>query len=83
MIAAEDEVQVDTRLKITPEQTDAIHSALSTHGVELAALLKKAELVDLADLASEDAPTVAPCSHERLNEEGICRQCGADKRGIG
>lgn len=24
-----------------------------------------------------------PCSHERLNEEGICRACGADKRGIG
>jgi hypothetical protein len=22
------------------------------------------------------------CSHERLNEEGICRQCGADRRGI-
>lgn len=23
------------------------------------------------------------CSHERLNEDGICRNCGADKRGIG
>ena len=23
------------------------------------------------------------CVHERLNEEGICRSCGADKRGIG
>jgi hypothetical protein len=24
-----------------------------------------------------------PCAHERLNEDGICRSCGADKRGIG
>jgi len=23
------------------------------------------------------------CSHERLNEEGACRACGADCRGIG
>lgn len=23
------------------------------------------------------------CSHERLNEEGICRACGQDCRGIG
>ena len=22
------------------------------------------------------------CPHERLNEDGICRQCGADRRGI-
>lgn len=25
----------------------------------------------------------AVCSHERLDEDGICRSCGADKRGIG
>lgn len=23
------------------------------------------------------------CDHDRLDEDGICRQCGADKRGIG
>jgi hypothetical protein len=23
------------------------------------------------------------CEHEHLNEEGICRRCGADCRGIG
>lgn len=23
------------------------------------------------------------CPHDRLNEDGICRSCGADKRGIG
>lgn len=23
------------------------------------------------------------CKHERLNEEGICRSCGADCRGVG
>jgi hypothetical protein len=25
----------------------------------------------------------AQCTHERLNEDGYCRQCGADCRGIG
>lgn len=25
----------------------------------------------------------AKCKHERLNEEGWCRACGADCRGIG
>ena len=24
-----------------------------------------------------------PCMHERLNEDGICRLCGTDKRGMG
>jgi len=24
-----------------------------------------------------------PCQHERLNAEGICIRCGADKRGLG
>lgn len=24
-----------------------------------------------------------PCRHDRLNEDGYCRQCGADCRGIG
>ena len=33
-----------------------------------------------AEGAGQDAQT---CTHERLNEEGICRSCGADKRGIG
>jgi hypothetical protein len=29
------------------------------------------------------APIVeTPCLHERLDEEGICRACGADRRGI-
>ncbi len=27
-------------------------------------------------------PDEAKCPHERLNEEGICRACGADRRGI-
>ncbi len=25
---------------------------------------------------------VPPCSHERLDEDGICRTCGEDRRGI-
>lgn len=28
------------------------------------------------------APAVT-CTHEHLNEEGICRACGTDRRGIG
>ena len=27
-------------------------------------------------------PCACRCAHERLNEEGICRRCGADRRGI-
>ena len=26
--------------------------------------------------------TEQPCEHVRLNEDGICRTCGADRRGI-
>jgi hypothetical protein len=48
--------QADERAKITPEQTDAIHTALSEAGVTMDQLLAKAELTDLADMASEDAP---------------------------
>ena len=48
--------QTDERLKVSLEQIDAIHTALSESGVELAALLAKAELKDLKDLAAEDAP---------------------------
>ena len=54
--AAEDIPQADTRLKASPEQIDAIHTALSKAGVELAALLAKAELTDLKELAAADAP---------------------------
>lgn len=28
------------------------------------------------------APKPSCCEHERLNEDGICRRCGADCRGI-
>ena len=30
-----------------------------------------------------DGRSTLPCKHERLNEEGFCRSCGADKRGLG
>lgn len=33
--------------------------------------------------AAKAGVKVMNCTHERLNEEGICRSCGADKRGIG
>ena len=31
----------------------------------------------------EKWPKQETCSHFRLDEDGICRRCGADKRGIG
>ena len=46
----------DERPRISPEQKEAIHAALSKNGVELAALLKRADLTDFDDLASDDAP---------------------------
>jgi hypothetical protein len=27
-------------------------------------------------------PALRVCKHERLNEEGQCRECGADRRGL-
>lgn len=56
LVVADDAVEVDTRPRVTPEQVEAIHTALSKAGVELAALLTKAELTDLGEMASEDAP---------------------------
>lgn len=43
-------------LKIAPEQIEAIHTALSESGVELSALLAKAELKEIADMPAADAP---------------------------
>lgn len=48
------EVIHDEPMKATPEQIEAIKNALKDCGVELAALLKKAELTDLADMPSAD-----------------------------
>jgi hypothetical protein len=45
-------------LKVTPEQLEAIHVALSKHGVSIVDLLAKADLTDLRELSSEDAPKV-------------------------
>jgi hypothetical protein len=42
-------------LKVTSEQIEAIHVALSECGVDIVALLKKAELTDLREMNSADA----------------------------
>jgi hypothetical protein len=42
--------------KVAAEQVEAIHVALAKNNVELAELLKKAELTDLKELSAEDAP---------------------------
>lgn len=46
----------DDRPKVAPEQIDAIHTAMSKHNVTLEALLAKAELTDLKEMAADDAP---------------------------
>jgi hypothetical protein len=50
-ITAESEV-----LKVAPEQIEAIHTALSETGVELADLLAFAEITDIGELAATDGP---------------------------
>jgi hypothetical protein len=50
-ITAESEV-----LKVVPEQIEAIHTALSECGVELATFLEKAGVADIRDLTAADAP---------------------------
>lgn len=34
------------------------------------------------ELAACIPPPAEPCRHERLNEDGFCRTCSADRRGI-
>ena len=52
----EDRPQTDERAKVTQEQIEAIHTAMSEANVDIAAILAKAELTDLAEMAAEDAP---------------------------
>jgi hypothetical protein len=49
------DAEVLEELKVTPEQIEAMHTALSECGVDIAALLKKAELTDLREMNSGDA----------------------------
>lgn len=49
-------VQINERPKVASEQVESIHAALSESGVELAALLAKANIIDLKELAADDAP---------------------------
>lgn len=46
----------DAVLTVSAEQIDAIHTALSESGVELAALLAHGELADLKEMSADDAP---------------------------
>lgn len=55
VVREEERSQADERPKISQEQVDAIHTALSQSGVELSALLAKAELADLKEMAADDA----------------------------
>ena len=50
-----DEQPPADRLKVAPDQIEALKAALKESGMELATLLAKAELTDLSDMASDDA----------------------------
>jgi hypothetical protein len=50
------DAEVIEDLKVTTEQVEAIHVALSECGVDIVKLLAKAELTDLREMRSEDAP---------------------------
>lgn len=39
--------------------------------------------ITIPDATPSISDKVAACDHNHLNEDGICRQCGSDKRGIG
>ena len=52
----QDAPQDAERLKVVPEQIEAIRAALKESSVELTALLAKAEIGDIAELAAEDCP---------------------------
>lgn len=56
VVPEEDVPQTDDRLKVSQAQIDAIHTALSESGVELNAVLAKAEIGSIEELASDDAP---------------------------
>ena len=52
---AEKEVKAEEPLKIAQEQIEAIHTAMAECGVTMEAVLAKAEIKDLKDMASDDA----------------------------
>ena len=51
-------VKPDEYLKVTPEQIEAMHTALAESGVEISALLAHGQASDIKDFASEDAPKI-------------------------
>ncbi len=49
------------------------------------ALMLSAQRAVIAKFLGEEARRFqekSECTHERLNEDGICRNCGADRRGL-
>ena len=56
IVPVEEAPTVDDRLKVAPEQIEAIKAALKERGVEMAAFLAKADIEDITELAADDAP---------------------------
>lgn len=49
------------------------------HGYKVCAVCRAYDVIAQARVSM---PELKDCTHERLNEDGICRACGADRRGI-
>ena len=52
------EVVTDERLKVTPEQVEAIEKALKENGVEKSALIAYGAVTDISEFASEDGSKI-------------------------
>lgn len=51
-----------------------------------AEVIRKSGILGVFSASQQNGPGASSakpkCSHDRLDEDGICRQCGADRRGI-
>lgn len=56
ILRREDDAKINNRPKVSREQIAAITTALAEHKVDETALLAKAELTDLVEMAADDAP---------------------------
>lgn len=60
---------VSEQLKVSPEQIEAIHVALSDSGVELATFLAKADITDVKELSAVDAPKAVEWIRKQKKKE--------------
>jgi hypothetical protein len=64
------------------EMIEKLEQALELSRLTLIRTLAREVIASLREYDGEMQAQIV-CAHERLDEDGICRQCGADKRGLG